>query len=130
VLSTVTTGSGNDIETATELARKMVCEWGMSNLGPLTFGKKREEIFLGREIAQRRDYSEETAKRIDSEVRRIVEEQQERATHIIKENLNSLHAIAKNLLEKEVLSGDDIDKILNKPKQVKKTTKRKVLQKG
>lgn len=125
VLKTVTTGSGNDIETATELARKMVCEWGMSNLGPLTFGKKREEIFLGREISQRRDYSEETAKEIDKEVRRIVEEQQERAIRIIKENLHSLHAIAKNLLEKEVLSGNDIDKILNKTKQVKAKTKRK-----
>ena len=85
-LNHMTTGAGNDIEQATELARKMVCEWGMSGLGPLTFGKKEEQIFLGREIAQHRDFSEDTAIRIDQEVKRIIEEGYTKARTILTEN--------------------------------------------
>ena len=80
----MTTGAGNDIERATEMAHKMVCEWGMSELGPLSFGKKDEQIFLGREIAQHRDYSEETAIKIDQQVRKLVEDAYKRARSIIR----------------------------------------------
>jgi cell division protease FtsH len=104
----LTTGAGNDIERATETARKMVCEWGMSELGPLSFGKKEEQIFLGREIAQHRDYSEATAVRIDEEVRRIVGKAYDRARKIIEERSDALERIAKALLEREVLDGDEI----------------------
>jgi len=114
VFKETTTGAGNDIERATELARKMVCEWGMSDLmGPLSFGKKEEEIFLGREIAQHRDYSERTAQAIDEEVKRIVLEATERAANIVKQNEDKLHAIAQALLEREMVDGDEIDAILN-----------------
>ncbi|MGB8656997.1 MAG: ATP-dependent zinc metalloprotease FtsH [Candidatus Zixiibacteriota bacterium] len=113
IFSEFTTGAGNDIETATELARKMVCEWGMSEkLGPLTFGKKEEQIFLGREIATHRDYSEETAQEIDEEVRRIVEEAENKATDLLDANLDKLHVLAEALLEREILDGDEIDRIL------------------
>jgi cell division protease FtsH len=113
VLNRMTTGAGNDIERATELARKMVCEWGMSEkLGPLTFGKKEEEIFLGREIATRRDYSESTAIEIDNEVKRLVMENYERAKNILRENLKVLRALAEALLEKEVLDAPEIDRIV------------------
>jgi cell division protease FtsH len=109
-----TTGAGNDIERATELARKMVCEWGMSDsMGPLAFGKKEEEIFLGREIAKHRDYSELTAQRIDDEVKRIVLEATDRAANIIKQNEDKLHALAHALLEREMVDGDEIDAIFN-----------------
>jgi cell division protease FtsH len=114
VFKELTTGAGNDIERATELARKMVCEWGMSDLmGPLAFGKKEEEIFLGREIAQHRDYSERTAQMIDEEVKRIVLEATQRAAGIIKQNEDKLHAMANALLEREILDGDEIDAILS-----------------
>src|SRR5213082_1719181 len=89
-LGNITTGASNDIEKATELARAMVCEYGMSELGPLTFGKKEEQIFLGREIAQHRDYSEETSIRIDSEVRKIVTEQYDTAAQILQERSEAL----------------------------------------
>lgn len=113
MLNHMTTGAGNDLERATELARKMVCEWGMSDrLGPLTFGKKQEEIFLGREIAQHRDYSEHTALLIDEEVKRFVTENYERATKILKDNINTLKTLAEALLEKEVLEGPEIDEII------------------
>ena len=113
ILNHMTTGAGNDIERATELARKMVCEWGMSEkLGPLTFGKKQEEIFLGREITQHRDYSEQTAIMIDEEVKRLVLENYDRAKKLLKDNINSLKALAEALLEKEVLDGPEIDEIL------------------
>ena len=111
-LGSITTGASNDIEKATELARAMVCEYGMSELGPLTFGKKEEQIFLGREIAQHRDYSEETSIRIDSEVRKIVTEQYERATRIIKENRDTLVRLAEALLEHESLDGVQIRRIV------------------
>ena len=113
VFQQITTGAGNDIERATDLARKMVCEWGMSeDLGPLTFGKKDEEIFLGREIATRRDYSEDVAHKIDSEVRRLVTENYERAKRMLHENMAALKALAEALLEKEVLEGSEIDQII------------------
>ncbi len=113
VFNELSTGAGNDIERATELARKMVCEWGMSDrLGPLTFGKKNEEIFLGREIATHRDYSEETARLIDAEVRRIVEEAEQRACTILRNNLTVLHKLAEALLEREVIDGNEIQNIV------------------
>jgi cell division protease FtsH len=109
----VSTGAGNDLERVTDLARKMVCDWGMSDkLGPLTFGKKEEQIFLGREIAQHRDYSEDTAERIDEEVRRIVMENYERAKQLLVENTGLLHRLARVLLEKEVLDNSEIEKIM------------------
>ncbi|MFH1336551.1 MAG: ATP-dependent zinc metalloprotease FtsH [Candidatus Zixiibacteriota bacterium] len=113
VFHELTTGAGNDIERATELARKMVCEWGMSDrLGPLTFGKKEAQIFLGREIATHRDYSEETAQEIDKEVRRVVEESEKKTTELLSVNLDKLHLLAGALLEKEILDGEQIDRIL------------------
>ncbi len=113
VFKQITTGAGNDIERATDLARKMVCEWGMSeDLGPLTFGKKDEEIFLGREIATRRDYSEDIAKKIDSEVKRLVTENYDRAKRLMHDNIASLKALAEALLEKEVLEGFEVDLII------------------
>jgi cell division protease FtsH len=114
VTGELSTGAGNDIERATELARKMVCEWGMSEkIGPVTFGKKSEEIFLGREIAQHRDYSERTAVLIDQEVKRIVQEVSDRAEKLIRENEDKLHQLAAALLEREILDGEEIDKLLD-----------------
>jgi len=113
VLNHITTGAGNDIERATDLARKMVCEWGMSEkLGPLTFGKKEEEIFLGREIATRRDFSEQVAIEIDHEVKRLVMENYERTKRILTEHMGTLKALAQALLEKEVLDAPEIDQIV------------------
>src|SRR3954451_7395872 len=113
VLKQKTTGAGNDIERATELARRMVCEWGMSDvLGPLTFGKKEEAIFLGREIAQHRDYSEQTAQIIDREVRDIVERNYRKAREILTSKLNILHNLAQALLEYETLDGVDVERIV------------------
>lgn len=114
VIGQITTGAGNDIERATDLARKMVCEWGMSEkLGPLTFGKREEMIFLGREIAQHQDYSEHTAVEIDREVKQIVVTNYEKAKTLIMERIGILHALAKALLETEVLDGFQIDAIVN-----------------
>ena len=108
-----TTGAGNDIEKATNIARKMVCEWGMSDrLGPLSYGAKEEEIFLGREIQKHRDYSEETAIEIDNEVRMIVNNGMERAEKILKDNMEILHKLSKELLEREILDGNEIDTII------------------
>jgi cell division protease FtsH len=111
-LGKITTGASNDIERATDLARKMVCEFGMSNLGPLTFGKKEEQIFLGREIAQHQDYSEETAINIDKEVKRIVMEQYERARQIIIEHRDALDRLAQELLSRETLDSVQIRRIV------------------
>jgi cell division protease FtsH len=111
-LNTMTTGAGNDIEQATELARKMVCEFGMSNLGPLAFGKKEEQIFLGREIAQHRDFSEETAIKIDQEVRRFVDDGYKSATHILSSNKEVLERIARALLDREVLDANEIQLVI------------------
>jgi len=112
-LHQMTTGAGNDIEQATELARKMVCEWGMSQLGPLTFGKKEEQIFLGREIAQHRDYSEDTAIKIDQEVRRIVDDGYKAAVDILSGSRDTLDKIARTLLEREVLDANEIQMIID-----------------
>jgi len=111
-LNQMSTGAGNDIERATEMSRKMVCEWGMSSLGPLTFGKKEEQIFLGRELAQHRDFSEETAREIDSEVRRLVNTGYEKAKTIILENRDVLVRIALALLEREVLDANELKLII------------------
>jgi cell division protease FtsH len=114
VLNHITTGAGNDIERATDLARKMVCEWGMSEkLGPLTFGKKDEEIFLGREIATRRDFSEQVAVEIDREVKRLVLENYDRTKRLLTEHMSTLKALAEALLEKEVLDSFEIDRIVH-----------------
>jgi cell division protease FtsH len=117
VFNHYTTGAGNDIERATEIARKMVTEWGMSEkLGPLAFGKKDEEIFLGREIATHRDYSEKTAQEIDAEIRRIVREAEEKTYKLLKDNLETLHRLSAVLLEREILDAEEIDLIIaNKP---------------
>jgi cell division protease FtsH len=112
-LNQMSTGAGNDIERATELARKMVCEWGMSSLGPLTFGKKEEQIFLGREIAQHRDYSEDTAIKIDLEVRRLVDEGYNRAKSLLSDSREVLTQIANALLEREVLDANEIKMIVD-----------------
>ncbi len=113
IFKQLTTGAGNDIERATDLARKMVCEWGMSEkMGPVTFGKKEQEIFLGREIAQHRDYSEKTAEEIDEEVMRIVSTAEKRAIKLLEDNIDKLHALANALLEFEILDGEQIDRIL------------------
>jgi cell division protease FtsH len=113
VFNQKTTGAGNDIERATEFARRMVCEWGMSDiLGPLTFGKKEEAIFLGREISQHRDYSEQTAQTIDREVRDIVERNYHRARQLIAENIAALHRIAEALLEFETIDGEEVDRLI------------------
>jgi cell division protease FtsH len=112
VYNEITSGASNDIEVATDLARKMVCEWGMSALGPLSFGKREEQIFLGREIASHQDYSEDTAQQIDSEVKRIVTEQYVRAKQILSDNLATLQRLAESLLEYETLDGTEINTII------------------
>ncbi|MFA5321666.1 MAG: ATP-dependent zinc metalloprotease FtsH [Smithella sp.] len=113
VLHDFTTGAGNDIERATSLARKMVCEWGMSNkMGPLSYGKKEEQIFLGREFATHKDYSEETAKNIDEEVMSIVTRNYEQAKKLLADHIDILHKIAGELLEKEVLNGHEVDALI------------------
>jgi cell division protease FtsH len=113
VFNEITTGAGNDIVRASELARKMVCEWGMSDeLGPLAYGKKEEHIFLGREIAQHRDYSEQTAQKIDAAVKQIVVEANDRVTRLLEENMDILKAIAEELLEKETIILDDMERII------------------
>ena len=112
-LEKITTGAGNDLEQATDMARRMVCEWGMSEaMGPLTFGKKEEQIFLGREIAQHQDYSETTAALIDEEVKRLVLEGYEKAREILSTHAEALHRIAKALLEYEVLAGEEVMGVL------------------
>jgi cell division protease FtsH len=113
VLDEMTTGAGNDIEQATETARRMVCQWGMSEkLGPLSFGQKEEQIFLGREFAQHKDYSEETAVLIDQEIRGLVTQAHEKAKKILQENMDALHALAQALLERETLVEMEIDAII------------------
>ncbi|HUR81628.1 MAG TPA: ATP-dependent zinc metalloprotease FtsH [Thermoanaerobaculia bacterium] len=111
-LNEITTGAGNDIERATNMARKMVCEWGMSDLGPATFGKKEEQIFLGREFGQHQDYSESTAVEIDKEVRRILDRAYNAAKDIITNNKSSLDRIARKLLERETLDGWEVNQII------------------
>ncbi|MDJ0622607.1 MAG: ATP-dependent zinc metalloprotease FtsH [Desulfocapsaceae bacterium] len=113
IFDEITTGAGNDIERATALARKMVCEWGMSDeLGPLTYGKKEEQIFLGREIAQHRDFSEETARQIDDAVRQIITDARDKVYDLLRENRDILEKVAEELLEKETIVLDDIERIM------------------
>jgi cell division protease FtsH len=120
VLGEETTGAGDDLERATELARKMVCEWGMSEkLGPVTIGKVEEEIFIGRELGVKKAYSEEIAKLIDEEIRRFIFEAEEKARKIVIENIDKLHALADKLLEKETLETEEIDEILGFDEKVK-----------
>jgi len=114
IFNELTTGAGNDIEQASNIARKMVCEWGMSeNLGPMTFGKKNEEIFLGREIQSHRDYSETTARLIDDEVVKIIRKAEKSAKQILKKNDKTLHAMASALLKHETIDHNDVEKILD-----------------
>ena len=121
IFNELTTGAGNDIEQATKIARKMVCEWGMSDiLGPMTFGKKNEEIFLGREIQSHRDYSEATARMIDEEVVRIVRKSQSTANQILKQNMGQLHNLAKALLEYETIDGEEVAAVME-GKQIKRS---------
>jgi cell division protease FtsH len=123
-LNTQTTGASNDIEKATEIARKMVCEYGMSeNLGPLTFGKKDEEIFLGREIAQHRDYSEETARKIDQEVNDLISDNYQKTNRLIKGNFDTLNKLATALLERETLDGHEIDEIIGNKRRERQPRK-------
>lgn len=113
VFGRVTTGAGNDIERATELARKMVCEWGMSEkLGPVSFGKKEEQVFLGREMATHTDYSQQTAIEIDEEIRRIVQDQYDRAISLLGENRGALDRVSDTLLEYEALDGKEVDQLI------------------
>jgi cell division protease FtsH len=113
VFNHYTTGAGNDLERATKLARKMVCNWGMSDkLGPVTFGKTDEHVFLGKEMAQSKDYSEATAQVIDSEIRRIIEEAEDKATRTLSENIDKLHALARALLERETVDSREVDEII------------------
>jgi cell division protease FtsH len=113
IFNQFTTGAGNDIERATNLAHKMVCEWGMSErLGPLTYGTKEEEIFLGREITRSKNYSETTSITIDEEVKNIVMTGMIRAEKILRENLEALNNLATALLEREILDGDEIEKAI------------------
>jgi cell division protease FtsH len=108
-----TTGAGNDIEKATNIARKMVCEWGMSDkLGPMSYGAKEEEIFLGREIQKHRDYSEKTAIDIDEEIRVIINQAMNRSEKILRDNIGLLHSLSKELLEREILDSDEIERII------------------
>ena len=124
IFNSFTTGAGNDIERATEMARKMVCEWGMSEkMGPLAFGKKDEQIFLGREMTTHKNYSEATAVEIDSEIRRIVEESYCRAITILRDNVKDLHNLSLCLIEKENLTGTEVEEIIvaGEPIYAKKT---------
>jgi cell division protease FtsH len=111
-LNQMSTGAGSDIEVATDLARRMVCEYGMSRLGPLTFGKKEEQIFLGREIAQHRDFSEETARQIDLEVRRYIDEAYQSAYTLIDTHKDAMHRIAAALLERETIDADEVKMLI------------------
>jgi len=118
IMEDFSTGAGNDIERATELARKMVCEWGMSDeMGPLAYGKKDEQVFLGREFATHKDYSEETAERIDREISRIIREGYEKAKRLLSDNIDILHRLAQELLIKEVLNADEVDAIMGNDKK-------------
>ena len=113
IFNEMTTGAGNDIERATKMARRMVCEWGMSEtLGPLALGENSQEVFLGRDIVHHKDYSEETARLIDAEIRKIVQQAYERAKKLLTENLDVLHNVSLALLERETLTGEEVDMIM------------------
>ena len=126
IFDEITTGAGNDIERASEMARKMVCEWGMSDtLGPMSFGKKEEQIFLGREISQHRDFSEDTARKIDEEVFKIIKAANKSVTSMLNENIDVLKRIAEELLEKETIVLEDIEDVLEelRPGKYERTVK-------
>jgi len=116
-LNHITTGAGNDIERATNMARKMVCEWGMGRMGPVSFGKKEEHIFLGREMAQNRDFSEKTAVEIDTEIKEIVHAAYDQAKKLLTENREALEKLARALLERESLNGEEIGQIIGLEKE-------------
>ena len=121
IFNEMTTGAGNDIEQATQIARKMVTEWGMSeSLGPMTFGKKNEEVFLGREIQSQRDYSESTARMIDEEIAKIIREAQKISEEILIDNKDLLHSMAKSLLKHETIDAKDIQKLLEGKKIIRR----------
>jgi len=119
ILGKTTTGAANDFERATEVARKMVCQWGMSDLGPLTFGERDDLIFLGRDLAMHKNFSEKTAEMIDEEVKKIVNRNYNRAKELLEKNKNNLIAVAEALLEKEVLSSDEIKEIMESPNKAR-----------
>ena len=125
IFDKMTTGAGNDIEQATQIARKMVAEWGMSDLlGPMTFGKKNEEIFLGREIQSHRDYSEVTARMIDEEVSKIIRNAQRISENILNDNKDLLHNMAKSLLKFETIDAKDIKKIFDGKKIIRRSNRK------
>ncbi|MFP4083325.1 MAG: ATP-dependent zinc metalloprotease FtsH [Desulfonatronovibrio sp.] len=114
VFNQMTTGAGNDIDRVTKMARKMVCEWGMSEtIGPLAFGGKGEEVFLGREFTQHKEYSEETARLIDEEVKKIVRDAYEIAKGLLQDNIKTLHELAEVLLERETITGVEVEMVMN-----------------
>jgi len=115
VFNQLDTGAGNDLERATKLARKMVCNWGMSEkLGPVTMGRTDEHIFLGREMAQQKDYSDATSELIDTEIRSIIENAEKHANDILTTNVDNLHKLAKALLEKEIVDSHEVDVIIGR----------------
>lgn len=114
VLNDISTGAQNDIERATNIARKMVTEYGMSErLGPMTFGTRSEEVFLGRDLGRTRNYSEVVAAEIDREIKRIIEEAYKRAETLLKDNMDKLHRVAKALIEKEKLNAEEFEKVFH-----------------
>jgi cell division protease FtsH len=118
-LGKTTTGAANDFDKATEIARKMVCQWGMSDLGPLTFGERDDLIFLGRELAMHKNFSEKTAELIDEEVKKIINRNYNRAKELLEKNKDKLIAVAEALLEKEVLTSEEIKEVIATPNKVK-----------
>ena len=113
IFDDVTTGASNDIERVTSTARKMVCEWGMSDsIGTLAIGETGEEVFIGREWVQNKNYSEDTARLVDAEVKRIVEEAHERCRTLLQDNIETLHRIARALLDRETITGADLDRLM------------------
>jgi cell division protease FtsH len=119
LLGQTTTGAANDFEKSTEIARKMVCQWGMSDLGPVTFGERDDLIFLGRDLAMNKNFSERTAELIDAEVKKIITHSFNRAQELLEKNKRKLLKIAKALLEKEVLDSDEIDELAGVKKGLK-----------
>ena len=140
IFNDTSTGAGNDIATATDISRKMVCEWGMSEIiGPLTFGKKSEEIFLGREISHARDYSDEISQIIDEEITSFVKKAEKNASNILTKHLEKLHDIANALLEYESISGNEMNQIIkgetivraeSKPKKKRVRRRKNILKKA
>jgi cell division protease FtsH len=118
-LKKTTTGAANDFEKATEIARKMVCQWGMSDLGPLTFGERDDLVFLGKDLAMHKNFSEKTSEMIDEEVRKIISRNYDRTKELLEKNKDKLLNVAKALLDKEVLTSDELEAIIKGKKLVK-----------